>query len=306
MKLVCKGFAKRDLDIVSPLGALLVAVLCLGLCCGAKAQDDGETTDKKFEDFDPDNFENSTEINNEWMPMKPGTHYVYEGTSVEDDGELLPHRIEVTVTDLTKMIAGILTLVSWDLDYSDGELVEAELAFYAQDKDGNVWRMGEYPEEYDEGDLVDNPAWIHGIEEARAGIMMPANPQPGTPSYPQGWAPAVHWTDRGKVDQVGQKTTVPAGSYEDVLVIAETSQSEPDAEQLKYHARGVGPVRVGWRGAGEKTKETLELVKMEHLGPEAMAQARKKALELEASGYKNSEKVYGQTPPLAQMLAAKE
>ena len=61
----------------------------------------------------------------------------------------VPHRFVMNVTDLTKVIGGVRSVVTWDLDYTDGELVEAELAFFAQDKEGNVWRMGEYPEEYD-------------------------------------------------------------------------------------------------------------------------------------------------------------
>lgn len=137
--------------------------------------------------FDPNNFSNPTTIDNPWLPMTPGAHYVYEGTTVEDDGTVVPHRIEVTITDLKKVIAGVETVVSWDLDFTDDELVEAELAFYAQDDDGNVWRMGEYPEEYDAGAIVASPTWIHGLAEAHAGIMMQADPQTGTPSYAQGW-----------------------------------------------------------------------------------------------------------------------
>ena len=257
----------------------------------------GATPEKEFEDFDPDNFDRSTNIDNEWMPLKPGTRLVYEGTTVEDDGTVVPHRVEINVTDLTKEIGGVRSVVTWDLDYSDGELVEAELAFFAQDNDGKVWRMGEYPEEYDEGNFIAAPTWIHGYEDARAGIMMQAKPQLGTPSYSQGWGPAVDWTDRGQVDQMDQETCVPVKCYEDVLVIAETSKAEPDAQQLKHYARGVGNVRVGWRGAGEKTKETLELVEIEQLGPEALAEVRAKALELEKHAYETSQDVYAHTPP---------
>lgn len=291
--------------VLSNLLVILIAFICLGLLNGcAKAQDsktenqtESQAAEGKYENFDPANFDRPTQIDNEWLPMTPGMRFVYEGTTVDDEGEVLPHRIVITVTDLTKEIAGVRSVVSWDLDYTDGELVEAELAFYARDNDGNVWRMGEYPEEYEDGKLIDNPAWIHGIEGARAGIMMPANPQVGTPSYAQGWAPAVDWTDRGQVDQMGLTTSVPAGDYTDVLVIAETSASEPDAHQLKYYARGVGNVRVGWRGAGEKTQETLELVKVEQLSAEALAEVRAEALKLESSAYKNSKKVYALTPP---------
>ena len=265
---------------------------------------DGATAEKKWEDFDANNFSNSTMIDNEWQPLKPGTRFVYEGTTVEDDGTVVPHRIVINVTDLTKVIGGVRSVVTWDLDYSDGELVEAEIAFFAQDKDGNIWRMGEYPEEYEEGKFVAASPWIHGFEEARAGIEMKGNPQLGTPSYAQGWGPAVGWTDRGKVDQMGQKTTVPAGSYEDVLVIAETSASEPGAEQLKYFSRGVGNIRVGWKGEGEKTKEVLELTKIEQLDAKALAAVRAEALKLEKSALKHS-KMYAQTSPLEPMTKAK-
>ncbi len=36
--------------------------------------------EKKFEDFDPASFDRSTQIDNEWMPLKPGTRFTYEGT----------------------------------------------------------------------------------------------------------------------------------------------------------------------------------------------------------------------------------
>ena len=254
--------------------------------------------------FDPGNFDEPTTIDNQWMPLKPGTYYVYEGTTVEDDGTVVPHRIEVTITDLQKEIGGLLTVVSWDLDYTDQELVEAELAFYAQDNEGNVWRMGEYPEEYDGTELVAAPTWLHGLAEAHAGIHMLADPQPGTPSYAQGWGPAVDWTDSGQVEQVGQETCVPVDCYKDVLVIAETSLSEPDAFQLKYYAPRVGNVRVGWRGEGEKSQEVLELVAYKQLNTEELAAANAEALKLEQSAYANSPDVYAQTPPLAGNEAA--
>jgi hypothetical protein len=228
--------------------------------------------------------------------LKPGTRFVYEGFTNED-GRRIPHRVVFTVTDLTKVIAGVRAVVAHDADYSAGKMEEEEIVFFAQDKDGNVWHLGQYPEVYENGKFVEAPAWIHGFQDARAGIMMKAEPRPGTPSYSQGWAPSVPWTDRGVVYQVGQKTCIPVGCYEDVLVIDETSKEEPGAHHLKYYARGVGNVRVGWRGDGEKTKETLELVKVEQLGPQALAEARAAALKLEKRAYKISKNVYAHTQP---------
>ncbi len=259
----------------------------------------------QLEPFDPNSFGDSAVITNAWFPLKPGTRYTYEGNALRDDGALVPHRIEINVTDLTKVIGGVRSVVTWDLDYSEDTLEEAELAFYAQDKDGNVWRMGEYPEAYQDGKIAEAPAWIHGIEGAQAGISMWAQPKPGTPSYAEGWGPAVNWTDRGQVDKVGQSTCVVVDCYNDVLVVAETSLAEPDAQQLKWFARDVGNVRVGWRGAGEKSKESMELTRLDRLSPEELADVRAKALELEKSAYQNSKDVYTNTTPAEPLPPAK-
>jgi hypothetical protein len=273
------------------LGVIVVIlILLISACSGKSAQ-------KEFENFDADNFDDTKGINNVWFPLKPGTQYVYEGFTNDDNGNRVPRRLVVTVTDLTKVIDGVRTMVSWDQDYNGDELVEAELAFYAQDDDGTVWRMGEYPAEYQNGKFVDAPTWFHGIDDSIAGIEMLAKPAMDSPSYSQGWAPDVDFTDRGKVHQMGQKVCVATNCYENVLVIDETSKSEPDAHQLKYYAEGVGNIKVDWQGA-DQTQETLELISIAQLSPEELATAHTEALKLEQSAYENSKDVYGQTSPL--------
>ncbi len=310
MKSACSTFIRQTLIITAPFWTMLVIFTGLELSIGcARAQEnktDGKAEskmetkapEKLWEDFDANNFDHrSANVDNPWFPLKPGTRLTWEGQTIDDEGQAVPHRVVFTVTDLTKMIAGVRTVVCWDQDYSDDVLEETELVFFAQDKDGNVWHLGQYPEVYEEGKLVEAPCWLHGFEEAKAGIMMLANPQPGTPSYSEGWSEKIPWTDRGKVDQMGQEVTVPAGHCQDVVVIVETSREEPDSEHLKYYARGVGYIKVGWRGAGEKTKETLELVKIEQLDARALAEVRAAALKLEKNAYKNSKNVYAHTAP---------
>jgi hypothetical protein len=269
--------------------------------CGARPTPEATTapdaTEPEFKDFDPGNFDNPTDINNEWMPMQPGTKWVYEGTALDDEGNSLTRRIEFTVTDLTKEIAGVQAVVAWIVDYNDDEIVEKEIAFYAQDKDGNVWYLGEHPEEYENGEFVKAAPWIAGLEDARAGIKMMAEPQLGAPSVYQGWGPAVEWSDYGHVDQMGQETCVPVDCYEDVLVNAESSLGEEGAFQLKYYARGVGEVRVGWKGEDE-SQEELELVELVQLSPEELAEIRAMTLELEKHAYEISKDVYSQTSPM--------
>jgi hypothetical protein len=254
-------------------------------------------TEPEFADFDPGNFSRSTNIDNEWVSFRPGTQWAYEGSFVDEDGDRIERRLVFTITDLTKEIAGVRTVVAWIVDDNDGEIVEKEIAFYAQDDDGNVWYFGEHPEEYEDGNFIAAPTWIAGLQDARPGIKMKAQPQLGMPSYYQGWGPAVGWSDFGQVDQTGQKTCVPVDCYEDVLVIAESSQGETGAFQLKYYTRGVGEVRVGWKGS-DASQEELELVQYKQLAPDALAKIRAEALELEKHAYEISKDVYAKTSPM--------
>ena len=299
MRLRSKKIYRRSFNRVTPFFMIIYLFSLIGYMNITALAQNEESTTNPYEDFNPNNFNDPTNINNEWLPLKPGWQYVYEGTTV-DEGEVLEHRVVITVTDLTKIINNIPTVVTWDLDYSDGELVEAELAFYAQDDDGNVWRMGEYPEEYEDGKFIGADCWMSGIEGSVAGISMLSKPFVGAPSYSQGWAPSVDFTDRGKVDQTGVENCVPVDCYENVLVITETSISEPDAEQLKYFAPGVGNIRVGWRGEGEQTQENLELVELSELVLYGMDEARYAALELEKHAYEIDHEIYSKTEPIQQ------
>jgi hypothetical protein len=261
------------------------------------AQDD-EGEESQWENFNPADFDdNSINIDNDWMPLKPGMRYVYTGTTLDDDGNPLPHRVLIHVTDLVKVIEGVKCVVSLDMDFESGALIEAELAFFAQDKEGNVWRMGEYPEEYDEeGNFDAAPCWISGVKKAVAGISMRANPWVDSPSYSQGWAPSVDFTDRGKVDQMGLRICGPMGCFDNVMVISETSLEEEGIFQLKYWAQGTGNIQVGYKG-DDPTGELLQLVDVMQLGPDGIADLREKAFELEASAYRHSRNVYGETEP---------
>jgi hypothetical protein len=80
-------------------------------------------------------------------------------------------------------------------------------------------------------------------------------------------------------------------------VTEEFEPGAPGAFQLKYYAPGVGNVRVGWRGANEEEKETLELTSLKRLSSQALAKVRKEALKLDKRAYKRSSEAYGKTQP---------
>ena len=250
-------------------------------------------------DFDPANFTDSTDIDNKWSPLEPGMQFTYEGRSNRGGGRL-PHRVVFTVTGLTKKIDGVQAVTLWDRDINAGKQLEGELAFWAQDDFGNVWLLGEYPEEYDdEGNFEAAPdTWFSGIERARAGIMMRGDPQPGTGTYRQGLAPTIGFGDVAFVQKTGQKACGPTGCYDDVLVTDETNPEEPqDGHQLKYYAPGIGNIQAA-PGRGGKEREILELTKFERLPPGALDFANREALKLEKRAYVKRKDVYGKTPPL--------
>ena len=158
-------------------------------------------------DYDASAFGDGATVDNTWFPLVPGTRMTWEGTAF-DKGEKIRRRVVFTVSDMTKTIDGVTTVVGLDLDYSDDELGEQEIMFFAQDDGGNVWLFGEYPEEYEDGEIGKTPAWIHGFEGARAGLAMKAEPAMGDADYAQGWGPKIGWNDRASVYATPGKTRV--------------------------------------------------------------------------------------------------
>jgi hypothetical protein len=251
--------------------------------------------------FDADEFERSTRIDNEFLPLVPGTQLVLEGRANRGGGPL-PHTVTFTVTNLVKVINGVRTRVMWDVDENEGELVEAELAFFAQDNDGNVWNLGEYPEEYEDGFFVGAPStWIAGLGDAEGGIHMLDRPDVGD-SYLQGFVPSIEFLDCATVFEEGLRTCVPVRCYDDVLLTHERSPLDPEGGiQTKAHAPRVGIIEVG--AVDDPEGETLVLTERVRLDEESMAAVRHEALKLDQRAYRVSE-VYRETEPIEPLPQA--
>jgi hypothetical protein len=245
--------------------------------------------------FQPGLFSNSTRIDNQWLPLVPGTEFTFQGRANRGAG-LLPHTVVLTVTDLSKTIAGVRTVVLWDRDIQDGELSEAELAFHAQDTAGNVWVLGEYPEEYDNGQFAGAPkTWITGQADAQGGLAVMGQPALGTPAYLQGRVSSIEFLDCARVSAMDQSVCVPAGCFDNVLVTDETSPlASTEAHQQKFYAPTVGNIQI--TASDDPEGETLVLAKVAKLDAEGLAEARTEALKLEGRAYQVSE-VYRATAP---------
>jgi hypothetical protein len=242
----------------------------------------------------PGHWPEPTEVDNPRFPLVPGTEFVYRGKIVEG-GDSTPHSVVFTVTDLTKVVDGVRTVVAWDRDFLEGRLEEQELAFFAQDSHGNVWNFGEYPEEYVNGKFTGAPStWIRGAGGAYGGIHMLARPKVGA-QYLEGLVPAIEFNDVSKVISTSQRTCVRTSCYRHVLVVDEWSPNDPaSGHQIKYYARHVGLVRVGARGGD--SQEFLTLAAVRHLGRSAISKVRAEVLKIDRRAYRVS-RVYRVTRP---------
>ena len=195
--------------------------------------------------LDPQDF--TTRIDNRYWPMTPGSRWIYR----EDGENGRTQRVTVTVTDRTrKVAAGVRARVVRDVVTQGGRVVERTSDWYAQDRAGNVWYLGEDTTEFAEGGGASREgSWEAGRDGAQAGVIMPAHPRPGL-RYRQEYY-AGHAEDRAEVASLHGRARVPYGRFEDVLVTRDSNPLRRGPAEHKYYAKGVGPV-LGVSGGGSR------------------------------------------------------
>jgi hypothetical protein len=201
--------------------------------------------------LDPANF--SINIDNPYWPMSPGSKWVYS----ETDTKGTTQKAVIEVTDKTKMIAnGIEARVIRDTVSENGVPVEITNDWYAQDKAGNIWYLGEDTAEYKNGKVsTRSGSFEAGVDGAQPGIAMPANPEPGL-SYRQEYYRGEA-EDKAAVITVGEEQLqVPFGYFnKDVLMTRDLVPTEPKVQELKFYAPEVGPLlSVHTDGAGGRAE----------------------------------------------------
>lgn len=186
-------------------------------------------------------------VDHPFFPLRPGTIYIYSttagaGTDIDT----------ITVTHENKTILGIPAVVVRDRSFRKGVLIEDTADWYAQDRDGNVWYLGEDTKEYRNGKVASTAgSWEAGKNGARPGFIMKAHPHVGD-AYRQEYRRGAA-EDMARVLNLDEKASVPAGTYAQCIQTEEWSPLEPKVREHKYYARGIGMVleRTVVGGSGE-------------------------------------------------------
>lgn len=211
---------------------LTCLVVLAALSVGCSSNSTGPTTSIPF---DPNNF--VAGVNNQFFPLVPGTIDYYEGVG---DGTAETDSVEVLSE--TKSILGINATIVHDRVYSGGHLSEDTFDWYAQDKDGNVWYLGEDTRELNSsGQVVSTEgSWEAGVNGAQAGIIMWADPAAHIgEEYRQEFARGTA-EDLGKVVAVDQSVDVPFGSMTGCVKTEDRSALESGILENKFYCPGIG------------------------------------------------------------------
>jgi hypothetical protein len=136
---------------------------------------------------------------------------------------------------------GITARVVRDVATHNGKLLEKTFDWYAQDKQGSVWYLGEDTTAYlPNGQTDKSGSWQAGVDDAEPGIIMLANPQIPD-AYRQellkGEAEDTAWI----IDRGGMVSS-PFGTFRHALRTLEFARIEPGVVDQKIYAPGIGIV----------------------------------------------------------------
>jgi hypothetical protein len=209
--------------------------------------------------LDPTQF--STTIDHPYWPMKPRTRWTYRDV---EEGKV--YDVAVVVTTRTKKLAnGVTARVVRDTVRAGGSIIEDTFDWYAQDAGGNLWYLGEETAEFENGKVTSRSGSFEaGVDGALPGIMLPADPAPGMRYRQEYYAGEAE--DNGEVLSTAEMVQVPAGIYRGALLTKDTTAIEPDIEEYKLYARGVGPMLTLGVSGGTSREE---LVKVDQAPPAA-------------------------------------
>jgi hypothetical protein len=275
----------------------LLTLACMAMTGPVLAQDPPEPTQVIF---DPANFIDPTLSTNPFHPTRPGTQWIRAGTT-EVGSRKVPHLVISTMTDVVRTIDGVLAVAMLDQSTDSADISQVGFDYLALDKDGNVWIMGGYTEEFEGGVFtnVEN-AFLGAATGGAPGILMPAHVTMDTPRWYIGTPGPEESPSVAEPVEVGITTTVPFGTYENVLAVREGSIGEIDNE-VKYYAPGVGVI-LNEPHLASIHQDSFALVNIVELTPEGLAEASQVVLDLEEHARSVEPDVYADAPVATRVM----
>lgn len=276
------------------VAATLTAVI-LTTACGASKTQAKPLLQPTYTKFNAANFVDPRTSTNRYHPLQPGMQWVRGGTT-EVGHRKVPHQVISTVTDVMRTIDGVLVIAMVDQSTDSGEVAQVGFDWFGLDKDGNVWLMGGYTEDYEGGVFTNKEdAWLGAWSGGRPGILVPGRVTKATPRWFEAATSSDSKGSVGEPAEVGVHHCAKFGCFDDVVVIREGEFSAIDNE-FKIYAPGVGLIDNVPHGASLH-QDTFQLLNVVHLSPEGLAEASKVVLDLDRHARTTAPDVYGKAEP---------
>ena len=197
---------------------------------------------------------------NPYFPLVPGSKWLYK-TVVRGEGITETNTDEVLTE--TETIMDVECVIVHDVVYegdstSEDDILEDTYDYYAQDEDGNVWYFGEFSLSFEEDLPSMEGSWLFGVDDAKPGIIMFANPEEGV-VYRQEFAlgDAEDWAKLESLNAIVSDLPYTDGNCvedDECGQTAEGTPLEPDVIEYKYYKSGIGTVLEYAPDTGERTQ----------------------------------------------------
>lgn len=238
-----RGFLRLWLRWWTAVALIVVAVTAAA--CGSSNGNgeaaEGTTNTSGGSAAAPDPGDCTAEIDNPLVALSSIKSKIFEGTEKDPDtGQIILTRSEQRTLEESDTIAGYpVTLVESE-GFEDGAQVDKTVAYYTQCGDGTVWFVGEKVDEIEDGEVVNSDQWEAGVDGAKAGLLMPADPKVGQRFEPER-VPGVSET-RAKVLALGVSVKTKAGRFTGCIKTEDFSPLD-EVTEFKWHCPRVGSVR---------------------------------------------------------------
>jgi hypothetical protein len=284
---------RKSLFVITTL--ILLAILTG--CAGNAASDTGPEPTRV--EFDPANFVDPSTSTNPYHPLRPGMQWVRGGTT-EVGSRKVPHQVISTMTDVVRIIDGVPVIAMLDQSTDSGEISQVGFDYFALDKDGNVWILGGYTEEFEGGEFTNvETAWLGTASGGQPGILMSAIVTADTPRWYIGTSGPDEDPSVAEPVSVGVTITVAFGEFLNVIAIREGPIGAIDNE-IKYYAPGVGVI-FNDPQLESLHQDSFELLNLIELSAEGLAEASQVVLDLEEHARQVAADVFGSQPPAQRM-----